>query len=215
MENNSFVTTNIRKKKEFEELERESKNCQRCKLYKGRTNVVFGKGSIDTRILFIGEGPGFNEDKKGIPFCGKAGEILDLLLSSINLKRDDVYITNIVKCRPPNNRDPEDEEIKSCSYFLSKQIELIKPEIIVPLGRHSMREIFNRFSIDETGAISKVHGNIYEKKGVFILPLYHPAVAVYNPDRYLLLKKDFEKIRELIERKKYYNKEGEENGYLF
>ncbi len=204
----------MEKKKEIKELEIESKNCKRCNLYKYRMNVVFGEGNIESRILFVGEGPGFNEDKKGIPFCGKAGEVLDLLLSSIGIKRQDIYITNIIKCRPPNNRDPEEKEIESCFYFLSKQIEIIAPEIIVCLGRHSMGKIFDHLKINETSNISKIHGNIYEKDNIFVIPIYHPAVAVYNPEKYKFLKRDFTKIKDLLETKEKY-KEGKENGYLF
>jgi len=207
----------MNKKSELEKIEEEAKNCKRCKLYRSRTNVVFGKGNPESKVLFVGEGPGFNEDKRGIPFCGKAGEVLDLLLSSIQMERDDVYITNVIKCRPPNNRDPEDEEIEKCSYFLTKQLEIINPEIIACLGRYSMREIFKRFSIKESSTISKIHGNIYEKNGIFIIPLYHPAVAVYNPDKYRILQKDFEKIKEVMEmeRKEKENNKEEKDGYLF
>lgn len=200
------------KKSQLEIIEKEAKECKKCKLHKTRTNVVFGNGNPESKILFIGEGPGFNEDKKGIPFCGKAGEVLDLLLASIGFEREDIYITNVVKCRPPNNRDPEEEEIESCSNFLTRQLEIIKPKVIVCLGRYSMKEIFKRFSINETSPISKLHGNIFQKDDFFIVPLYHPAVAVYNPDRYNVLKNDFEKIKEVLEKD---NTKGKEDGYLF
>ncbi|MCM8761998.1 MAG: uracil-DNA glycosylase [Candidatus Omnitrophica bacterium] len=180
----------------LEECRRDVMECKRCVLWKTRKNVVFGQGKPEARIVFVGEAPGYNEDLKGIPFCGKAGEVLDILLSSINLKREDVYITNIIKCRPPENRDPEEEEIEKCTPYLERQIEIIKPSIICCLGRYSLRYFINRFSLKEKGSISTLHGRVMEiREGLFssvkIVALYHPAVAVYDPNKLELLKRDF------------------------
>ena len=162
--------------------------------------MVFGEGSPDAKIVFVGEAPGYNEDIKGIPFCGKAGDILDILLSSINLKRESIYITNIIKCRPPENRDPEDEEVKECTTYLERQLEIINPSVICCLGRHSLRYFINRFSLKEKGSITALHGRVFESgDGLFssikIVALYHPAVAVYDPGKMELLKKDFQVLK--------------------
>jgi len=182
-------------------LEEEVKNCKRCNLWKERKNPVFGGGNPDANILFIGEAPGYYEDLKGIPFCGKAGKILDILFDSVGIKRSDVYITNIIKCRPPGNRDPKIEEIEACRYFIEKQIEIIKPEVICCLGRHSLKFIFNKFSIKEEANMRKVHGKVFEKNTLFspvkIVALYHPAFATYNPKALEILKKDFEILKKI------------------
>ncbi len=186
----------------IEMLKAKACNCKKCGFWMQRTNVVFGSGSLDTRILFVGEAPGYNEDKKGIPFCGKAGEVLDSLLASINLKRSDIYITNVIKCRPPNNRDPFDEEIANCKEYLDQQIEIIHPEIICCLGRHALKNILEKFSIKQKGSISTLHGRVFEQvEDIFnrikVVALYHPAVAVYNPEQYSLLQKDFSILKEM------------------
>jgi len=168
-------------------------NCKKCILSKTRINIVKGDGNLKAKIMFIGEAPGSNEDKTGKPFCGRAGKILDDLLSSVNLKREDVYITNIVKCRPPKNRDPKPEEIKKCSLFLEKEIEEIDPEIICPLGRFAAKFILSKYN-QEIAEIGEIHGKVFECDNVKIIPLYHPAVAIYNPTKINILKKDFKKI---------------------
>lgn len=166
--------------------------CKKCSLYKTRTYPVIGQGNHQAEIMFIGEAPGYNEDKSGRPFCGKAGAILDELLNSINLKREDIYITNLLKCRPPNNRDPKEEEIKACSFYLERQIEIIKPKVICTLGRHSTTYIMKKYGLKEQiQPISKIHGKIFLAKNIKIIPLYHPAVGVYNQNMIKVLKKDF------------------------
>ncbi|HNS33050.1 MAG TPA: uracil-DNA glycosylase [bacterium] len=190
------------KKEKIEEVKLKAAGCKKCNFWKDRTNVVFGAGNPESRILFVGEAPGYNEDKRGIPFCGKAGDVLDRLLVSVNLGRNDIYITNVIKCRPPNNRDPLDEEIDNCSEYLEKQIDIMKPEVICCLGRHALKNIFTKFSIQETGTISSLHGKVFEKSEdifnrVKIVALYHPAVAVYNPGQFSLLQKDFSIIKEI------------------
>lgn len=176
-------------------------------LYSYRTKnkyyPVIGEGSHEAKIMFIGEAPGKNEAKTGRPFCGASGRILDELLSHINLSRNSVYITNIVKDRPPENRDPTDIEIKLYAPFLDRQIEIIKPNVIATLGRFSMKYIMEKFYLlSDLAPISKIHGKIFEAQTnygeVKILPLYHPAVAVYNVKNKSELKKDFEVIKEFL-----------------
>lgn len=187
---------------ELNKINEEIKNCELCSLCETRNNTVPGYGKKDANILFIGEAPGFNEDKQGKPFVGRAGKILDRLLEHIGLNREDVFITNIVKCRPPNNRDPTTEEIRICTPHLDKQIEVIKPKVIVALGRHSMKYIFNKFNIDERGTISQIHGKEYRISTLFgdktIIPLFHPAVATYSPTKIDVLKKDFETLKKFV-----------------
>lgn len=172
-------------------------------LYKERVEngyfPVIGAGSHDADIMFIGEAPGKNEAKTGRPFCGASGRILDELLSSIKMNREDIYITNIVKDRPTANRDPRPEEIEIYSPFLDRQIEIIKPSVIVTLGRFSMDYIMKKFNLEkELQPISKIHGKIFDTKTNFgeikILPLYHPAVAIYSRTQLPQLKQDFEQL---------------------
>ena len=179
----------------LEEIAREVKKCAKCPLYKNRQNAVPGEGNPATEILLIGEGPGLNEDKSGRPFVGEAGKFLDEMLSSIKLKREDVFITNVVKCRPPNNRDPLDEEVQVCtSNYLFNQIRLIKPKLIVTLGRHSMQTFFPQIK-----SISSVHGKAYKKAGQVYMILYHPAAALYQNSLKQTLQDDFKKIPEIMD----------------
>lgn len=143
--------------------------------------------------MFIGEAPGKNEDETGIPFCGRAGKILDNLLDSIKLKREDVYITNIVKCRPPKNRDPKKSEINKCKHFLDEQIEIIKPKVICPLGRFSSQYILEKY-IGKIFEIGEVHGKSFKVNNSIIIPMYHPAAAIYDNKKIKILKKDFKTI---------------------
>ncbi|MCX8082346.1 MAG: uracil-DNA glycosylase [bacterium] len=192
----------MEKRELLEEFRNNVVHCKKCALCKTRKNVVFGEGSPESKIIFVGEAPGYNEDIKGIPFCGKAGEVLDILLSSVNIQRNAVYITNIIKCRPPENRDPKEEEIRECAHYLERQLEIIKPSVICCLGRHSLRYFINRFSLKEQRSISFLHGKVIEtEEGLFqnvkLVALYHPAVAVYNPDKLELLKKDFQILKDI------------------
>ncbi|MBI5147593.1 MAG: uracil-DNA glycosylase [Parcubacteria group bacterium] len=157
---------------------------------------VIGEGSHWAKIIFIGEAPGRNEAKTGRPFCGAAGKVLDELLASAGIDRGDVYITNIVKDRPPNNRDPLPEEIAAYAPFLDRQIEIIKPKIITALGRFSMAYILKKYGLwNDSMTIGKIHGQLFTAETAFgkiaVVPLYHPAMAVYNPATKELLKKDF------------------------
>ncbi|NJE85324.1 uracil-DNA glycosylase [Thermococcus sp. CX2] len=185
----------------MKKLEEKIRSCRKCPLGELRTNAVPGAGSYEAKVMFVGEAPGYWEDQKGLPFVGRAGKVLDELLAEIGLKREDVYITNIVKCRPPDNRDPTEEEIKACSPYLDRQIDIIKPKVIVPLGRHSMRYILEKFGFD-TEPISKIHGKTFEAHTLFgkivIMPMYHPAVALYRPALREELRRDFHKLKTLI-----------------
>lgn len=168
---------------------------------KNKAYPVIGEGSHYAKIMFIGEAPGKNEAESGRPFCGASGRILDELLAHIGVLRQDVYVTNIVKDRPPMNRDPEPQEIKAYAQYLDRQINIIKPEILATLGRFSMGYIINKFGLNsQLESISRMHGRIFEAEIdyglVKILPLYHPAVAIYNHNMKQTLKKDFELLKQ-------------------
>ncbi len=178
---------------EFDELVRRIRTCTLCTLSEKRTQAVPGEGSRTADIMFIGEGPGFYEDRDGRPFVGQAGRLLDELLSSIDLNRESVYITNMIKCRAPNNRDPLPSEIQSCGPYLDEQIEMIAPRIIVTLGRYS----FGKFFPAQT--ISKARGRPQNLNGLVIYPIYHPAAALHNPRLRPTLEQDFQNLRSLLE----------------
>jgi len=167
-------------------------DCQRCKLSKGRTNIVFGTGNPDARIMFIGEAPGKDEDLQGVPFVGEAGQLLTKLIEKMGFKRDAVYIANIVKCRPPMNRDPEEDEILSCRAFLDKQIDVIAPEFIITLGRIALMTLMNNNKI----RISASRGNFFEYKGIPVMPTFHPAYLLRNPKDKWLTWADVQKVME-------------------
>ena len=184
----------------FQLLKEQILNCKKCSLWKTRNNPVVGEGNLNSRMMFIGEAPGFNEDKQGKPFVGAAGNIFNQLLNSINLKKEEIYITNILKCRPPENRNPREEEINFCKDYLNKEIEVIKPKIICCLGNFATGFIMKKFNLDkELQGISKIHGEVFEVSTlngqVKIIPLYHPSVATYNSNMLETLKKDFKKIK--------------------
>lgn len=166
--------------------------CTRCVLAETRANAVPGDGSPNAAVMFIGEGPGQNEDEQGLPFVGRAGKLLDTLLGEVPLRRDDVFITNVVKCRPPGNRDPEPEEVSACMPYLEAQIELIDPRVIVTLGRHSMLRFYPQ------GKISNDHGRIINIGRRVLLPVYHPAAALRNPRLNETLRKDMRRIPEAV-----------------
>jgi DNA polymerase len=177
----------------LEELNSQILKCEKCALSKTRINIVPGEGSPNAEIMFIGEGPGKNEDEQGRPFIGAAGKLLDKLIESIELTRENIYIANVVKCRPPGNRDPLPEEVEACRPWLDRQIEIIKPKIIVLLGRHSM----DRFLPNQK--ISIDHGKPKRKNGQVYFPIYHPAAALYRNGLLEDLKKDFKKIPKVLE----------------
>ncbi|MGB2762643.1 MAG: uracil-DNA glycosylase [Minisyncoccales bacterium] len=192
--------------KELKKIKDEVLQCQKCPLYKTRTLPVIGEGSHQAKIIFIGEAPGASEDKTGYPFCGAAGKVLNELLESIGIKREEIYITNILKDRPPDNRNPKTEEIEACTPYLLKQIEIIKPKVICTLGNFSTAFIFEKYGLkDKIKGISKIHGNVFypvrsllsNGVEVKIVPLYHPAAATYNPNMKEILKKDFQIFKNL------------------
>lgn len=194
------------KQREIEKMKAELSALKKSPLYKYRVEnnylPVVGEGSLSAEIMFIGEAPGRNEAKTGVPFCGSAGKILDELLEAINLGRENVYITNIVKDRPPKNRDPLPEEIKIYGPFLDRQIELIKPKIIATLGRYSMKYVLEKFQLDsEVRPISEMHGKFVEAKASYgkikIAILYHPCVAIYNRKKMPELKKDMKVLTKI------------------
>lgn len=177
---------------ELELIAREISACTACALARTRHRTVPGSGSPGAEIMFIGEAPGYHEDQQGKPFVGPAGQFLEELLASIGLKREDVFIANVVKCRPPNNRDPQPEEIAACDHFLRRQIAAIRPKIVVTLGRFSMAKFFP----GET--ISRIHGRPRRQGDVIYFPLYHPAAALHQPALRRTIEEDFKKLPELI-----------------
>lgn len=166
-----------RKRFILEKEARERANCKLCKLYKTRKKVVYGEGNSDAELMFIGEGPGENEDKTGRPFVGRAGQLLDKIIKAMRLERSEVYIANIVKCRPPNNRNPEADEIQTCRPFLDRQIDIIKPKVIITLGAPASRTILNT-----TETIGRLRGKFFKYKNIPVLPTYHPSYLLRNPE---------------------------------
>lgn len=174
-------------------------NCQKCSLCKTRTLPVVGQGNHQAKAMFIGEAPGANEDRTGVPFCGAAGKILTELLASIGCRREDVYIANILKCRPPGNRGPLPNEIEACAGYLEKQIEILKPKLICSMGNYAAVFILRKFGLGgQAQGISQIHGKVFESDNFKIIALYHPAVAVYNANMKETLEKDLEKVKDLI-----------------
>jgi uracil-DNA glycosylase family 4 len=172
----------------LKEVAVEVSTCSKCKLCNGRTKAVPGEGHPNAKILFIGEGPGYHEDKQGRPFVGPAGQFLDELLASINLKRSDVFITNVVKCRPPQNRDPETTEIAACNDYLDRQIAALQPSVVVTLGRFSMAKFFG------SEKISSIHGRARKKNGYICIAMYHPAAGLHQASLKDVIRDDFKKI---------------------
>ncbi|HET9437301.1 MAG TPA: uracil-DNA glycosylase [Gaiellaceae bacterium] len=174
-------------------------SCTRCTLAQGRTQVVYGSGSPNAELMFVGEAPGFHEDQQGIPFVGQAGKLLDKLLGGIGLTRADVYVANVIKCRPPGNRDPLPDEIAACEPHLFRQIELIEPKLVATLGNFATKLLSGK-----PAGITRVHG--YEQevvlgaRKVLLYPLYHPAAALYTPSMLKVLEDDFARIPTLLER---------------
>ncbi len=169
-------------------------DCRACPLYQTRTNAVYGDGDIDSRVMFIGEAPGAEEDKQGLPFVGRAGKLLDRLLEEVGLRRGDVYITNVLKCRPPENRDPAPEEVDACLPFLQRQIKLIAPDLIITLGLHATQLL-----LDTKKPMAKIRGEVFDVDGVKVLPTYHTAAALRFPAYKEQIYTDFRKIEDLLE----------------
>jgi DNA polymerase len=180
-------------------LQQEVAGCTKCRLSQGRTQVVFGSGSADADLMFVGEAPGFHEDQQGIPFVGQAGKLLERLLAGIGLTRDDVWICNVLNCRPPGNRDPQQDEIDACEGYLFRQIELIRPKIVGTLGNFATKLLSGK-----PLGITRVHGQEQETvlggRRVLLYPLYHPAAALYTPAMLKVLESDFARLPELLAR---------------
>jgi len=179
----------------LQELSASLYNCQRCKLAKlGRTQVVFGVGNPHATIMFVGEAPGFYEDKQGEPFVGAAGKLLNELLQSAGLARSEIYIANVIKCRPPNNRDPEPDEVETCKPFLLQQIELIKPKVVCTLGRWATETLLGR----KVG-ITKIRGHAIRQMDIVIFPMLHPAAALHQGGLMDPLREDFQKLKTFLD----------------
>ncbi len=177
----------------LDELAEQIAVCPNCSLAKTRTRAVPGEGDPNADIVFIGEGPGFNEDQQARPFVGQAGKFLDELLSSIGLRREEVYIGNVIKCRPPGNRDPQPGEIDACAPWLDQQLEIIAPRVIVTLGRFSMKRYF------PGQTIGHIHGQARKIDGVTVVPMYHPAAALHQASLRSTIEQDFKKIPAILE----------------
>lgn len=177
---------------ELSQIAEEVSACTRCALHHSRKNAVPGEGPPDSDIMFIGEGPGFHENEQGRPFVGAAGKLLDDLLAKIDMERSDVFIGNVVKCRPPGNRDPQGAELSSCSEYLERQIQAINPKVIVTLGRYSLMHFM------PNAKISDVHGQAMQVKGRLVVAMYHPAAGLHQRSLMSTIEEDFKRIPELI-----------------
>ncbi|HLI31002.1 MAG TPA: uracil-DNA glycosylase [Terriglobia bacterium] len=183
----------VRERETLEDVRNDLGDCQRCKLSKGRKHIVFGQGNPHAEVVFVGEGPGADEDEQGLPFVGRAGQLLNRMLQLVQIKREDVYICNVVKCRPPGNRTPETDEIAACSPFLLRQIGAIHPRLICCLGAPAARTVLG---IKE--GITKIHGRFFDYAGIKALATVHPAYVLRSPREEVILREDFEKIREFL-----------------
>lgn len=168
--------------------------CTRCRLHRERTSIVFGQGNARARLMFVGEGPGAEEDRQGLAFVGKAGQLLTRIIAAIGLTRDDVYITNIVKCRPPGNREPQEDEVATCLPFLTRQIRVIRPRVLCCLGAAASRAL-----LDTTDPISRLRGTFHEVEGVRVMPTYHPAFLLRNPGAKKEVWEDMQKVRQVYQ----------------
>jgi DNA polymerase len=176
------------------DVRKELGDCKRCKLHRTRKTIVFGEGHEKATLMFIGEGPGYDEDVQGKPFVGRAGQLLTKIIESINLSREEVYIANIIKCRPPQNRNPEPDEIQSCNPFLMKQINAIQPKIICALGAFSAQTL-----LKTDAKITALRGKLYDLGGIKVIPTYHPAFLLRNPEKKREVWEDMKKIVEFIQ----------------
>jgi DNA polymerase len=176
------------------EVRKELGDCKRCKLHRTRRTIVFGEGNEKASLMLIGEAPGYDEDVQGRPFVGKAGQLLTKILQSINLPREEVYITNIIKCRPPQNRNPETDEIQTCNPLLVKQITVVQPKIICALGSFSAQTLLKTDT-----KITALRGKVFDLEGIKVIPTYHPAFLLRNPERKREVWEDIKKIAELIQ----------------
>ena len=181
----------------WEQLEETAKECKKCKLCQNRNNVVFGTGNRQASLMFIGEGPGADEDLQGTPFVGKAGKLMNMAFEAIGLKREEVYIANIVKCRPPGNRNPQDDEANACLDYLRNQVILVKPKIIVLLGSVALKNILGK----EYG-ITASRGKWIEKKGIMYMPTWHPAALLRDETKKIEFWKDLKQVKQKADEEK-------------
>jgi len=185
----------------LEDLENQVKVCKKCDLWTKRNKPVFGEGPSNAKIMLVGLGPGYHENLQGRPFVGPAGKLLEKLLASVGLKREQVYITNVIKCYLPDNK-PTESEIKACSFYLEKQIELIKPKIIIALGNVAVEYLFNKFGLI-LEPMSKIHGKVFSVSNLFyqlkIIPMYHPAAALRNPPLLEVVQEDWQNIKSALQ----------------
>lgn len=191
------MTSAAERREQLKAVYERARTCTRCPLHQTRTTVVFGSGNADAELMFIGEAPGANEDRQGLPFVGQAGKLLSTLLDEIGMSREQVFVANTVKCRPPGNRDPHPNEIEACSEYLHSQVELIEPSMICTLGNFSTKLLRG----DPTG-ISRLHGQpevrTIGRRAIRLYPLFHPAAALYTPSTLEVLRADFHRIPELL-----------------
>lgn len=180
---------------ELNQLHATIRSCENCGLHATRTQAVPGSGPCPADVMIVGEAPGFNEDRQGEPFVGAAGKLLDTLLARISLSRSQVFITNVLKCRPPMNRDPMPTEAEACSPYLARQLELIKPKVVLILGRHALERL-----MPGQGSISRVHGSLIKRGDVAYVPLYHPAAALHNGSLVADLEHDFDLVKQYLDK---------------
>jgi uracil-DNA glycosylase len=185
-----WIATKPRVRSEtLDEIRNDLGDCRRCKLWNGRTNIVYGSGNPHARLVFVGEGPGYDEDRQGMPFVGKAGQLLTKIIEAMKLSRDQVYICNVIKCRPPENRNPEPDEIKKCFPFLKRQLDAISPDFICALGSVATNSL-----LEKEVFISRVRGRFFDYKGIKVMPTFHPAYLLRNPDKKKDVWEDVQKI---------------------
>ncbi len=196
---------NSNKFNSLSELKDIALKCNRCALRKSCKQVVFGTGNADADLLFVGEGPGAEEDTKGQPFVGNAGKLLDEILAAAEIEREDVYISNVIKCRPPNNRPPNQKEMKTCLWILAQEIQLIDPTIIVPLGSTALKGL-----LTPNGSITRMRGNWIKRKGYYFLPTFHPAALLHDESKKADVWRDFLKIKKAYKKYLRLKKEGKE-----
>ena len=177
----------------LEEIRADLGECTRCKLHGGRTNLVFGVGSPTADLVFVGEAPGRDEDRQGIPFVGRAGQLLTRIIAAIGLSRDEVYIANVIKCRPPNNRNPEPDEVATCEPFLFRQLDVIRPRVVVALGGFAIRTL-----LQTDDAISRLRGRVFDYRGAKLIPTFHPAFLLRSPERKRDVWEDMKRVRALL-----------------
>ena len=189
----SDVTEALTGAEALERLRAELGDCTRCKLHSSRTNLVYGVGNPDADLMFVGEAPGRDEDIQGFPFVGRAGQLLTKIIEAIDLRRDDVYIANVIKCRPPNNRNPEPDEVATCEPFLFGQIDAIRPKVIVALGAFAIRTL-----LQSDAPISRLRGREFDYRGAKLVPTFHPAYLLRSPDKKRDVWEDMKRVRTML-----------------